>query len=274
MLNCLDAWSGEVTPIAEYTNDGDSLTISMQLSGEDAAMIAIANDGWSSKAIENCVAETTADGVVYDESAESNVSLRATEAGEYSVTFADGTEKTVTVDAAEEAILLTDWRMILNQWTEETDTEDPFDTRVVPTDEYDLSETGLVPWYEIDSENLTKVAGVASYTTSFELEKGWEEGQGAYLEFTDISDIGRLYVNGQEVAMNQISLRADIGKYLTAGTNTIEVLVSSNLSNIKYAVDGESWWYGPYTAESCTYVFGIIGDVTLTPYTYTAINLD
>ena len=88
------------------------------------------------------------------------------------------------------------------------------------------------------------------------MEKGWEQGQGAYLDFTDVSDVGRLFVNGTEVPMNQISLHTDIGQYLVAGKNTIVVEVSSNMSNVMFGKTPDN-----------TYNFGIIGNVTLTPYT-------
>lgn len=54
----------------------------------------------------------------------------------------------------------------------------------------------------------------------------------------------------------------DIGSYLTAGTNTIEVKVSSNMANVMFG-----------TSPSNTYAFGIIGDITLTPYTQTEVEI-
>ncbi len=52
-----------------------------------------------------------------------------------------------------------------------------------------------------------------------------------------------------------------MGAYLVAGVNKIEVEVSSNMSNVKYGKhDGN------------TYSFGVIGEVTLTPYTYAKVE--
>lgn len=254
----LDPWSGEITPIAEYTSGNGTVTIDIDLESQDSMLVAVAKAGWSSKSPDISVKETNADAAVYDGET-SSLALRSSQGGTLSAVLNDGTTVTVNAEAAEAPINLTDWTMVLNQWTQG---ETVHDTKVVPTDAYDLSETGLVPWYEIDPDNLKKAAGVAVYTSSFELEKGWAQGQGAYLDFSDISDVGRLFVNGTEVPMNQLSLRVDIGSYLTAGTNTIEVEVSSNMANVMFG-----------TSPNNTYAFGIIGDVTLTPYTQTEVEI-
>ena len=251
----LDPWSGEITPIAEFISSNGMVTINVDLDSQDAMMVAIAKDGWSSRTLENTVQQTNADSAVYNTDTDS-LALRSTQGGDLNAVLSDGTTVNVTAEAAENPMVLTNWTMVLNQWTEG---ENVHDTNIVQSDTYDLSETGLVPWYEIDS-NLKNVAGVAEYTTSFELEKGWEQGQGAYLDFTDVSDVGRLFVNGTEVPMNQISLHTDIGQYLVAGKNTIVVEVSSNMSNVMFGKTPDN-----------TYNFGIIGNVTLTPYTQTKI---
>ena len=253
----LDPWSGEITPIAEYTTDGSSVTVRMDLEAQDAMVVAVAGEGWSSKTVKKAVAGTNADRAVYDETSDYSLAVQSAKGGNVDVKFADGSSRSLILDKAQDTIRLTDWTMILKQWTEGASV---FETKVMPTEEFDLSQTGLVPWYEISSD-LTNVAGVAKYTTTFDLEKGWEEGQGAYLEFTRVSDVGRLSVNGVEVPMNQLSLRTDVGAYLVAGVNKIEVEVSSNMSNVKYGKN-----------DGNTYSFGVIGEVTLTPYTYAKVE--
>lgn len=248
----LDPWSGEITPIAKYTAKNGTVTIDIDLEPQDAMIVAVAQEGFSSKAPEYSVQQTSADSAVYNEDS-SSLALRTAQGGELHAVLNDGSYISVNAEAAEAPVKLTDWTMVLNQWTEG---ETVHDTKVVPTKTYDLTETGLVPWYEIDPDNLKKAAGVAVYTTSFELEKGWEQGQGATLDFTDVADVGRLFVNGAEVPMNQISLHTDLGQYLVAGTNNITVEVSSNMSNVMFGTNANN-----------TYAFGIIGDVQLTPYT-------
>lgn len=253
----LDPWSGEITPIADYTADNGSVTIQIDLAAQDTMLVAIAGAGFGSRTIAKTVQSTNADSVIYDEADASNIAVRSQKGGRIQVSFTDNTTSEVTLPAAQEAVKLSDWKMVLNKWTEGGSV---FETKVEPTQEYDLSKTGLVPWYEID-EALKNTAGVAEYTTTFNLDNGWKEGQGAYLEFTRVSDVGRLIVNDTEVPMNQLSLKTDIGRYLVKGANKIVVKVSSNLSNVKYGQD-----------DTNTYNFGVIGDVTLTPYRYSGIT--
>ena len=258
----LDPWSGEITPIAEYTKQDDQVTMEIELEPGDTKFIAIAKPGWSSKQPEQSAIQTDADSLSYDQ--DGNLVMHTTLAGNYTVTLSDGNAINVIVDAAENPINLNHWEMTLHEWApllEEEDWVEPDDylkTQIIDKGPYTLTE--LVPWYEI-SEDLARSGGIGEYNTSFELEKGWKEGQGAILKFTQVSDGMKLYVNGAKVWINQFSNQADIGPYLVSGTNTIKVEVNSSLANYKFG-----------TTDSQTYAFGIIGEVTLTPYIQTEVN--
>ncbi|MCP1110442.1 glycosyl hydrolase [Ohessyouella blattaphilus] len=249
----LDPWSGDITPIVSYVDNNGTITMDAQIEAMSTMMVAIAQEGWSSHSISNQLISTNADEVIYDRMA-STVALRSYTGGEISAEMSDGTKISATTELADEARNLNNWQMILEQWKPG---ETAHDTIVEDTNSYDLSEIGLVPWYDIDAQNLTKAAGVAKYTTSFELNKGWEEGQGAILSFDNAADVMRLFVNDIEVPLNQLTLKADIGPYLKAGNNTIVARVSSNVSNVKYANN-----------DNDTYAFGIVGEVKLEPYVH------
>ena len=155
--------------------------------------------------------------------------------------------------------------MVLHEWqplTTATDTTDNnfLKTKVVDSETYTI--TSLVPWYEIDPEKLAKAGGVAEYRTTFELAEGWDEGQGAVISFDRVTDTMKLFVNGAEVAADQISKTVDIGKYLVKGENEIVVEVASNLANYKYG-----------RSDSDTFQFGILGDVVVEPYRQTELPL-
>jgi hypothetical protein len=251
----LDAWSGEVIPIAEYSTKGGRITFDVSLGAQDAILVAIAKNGWASKSVAKPATASDADAVVFDE-VNNSVALRGSEAGRVSAVLSDGSSVSAVLAAPDAPQTLSSWKMVFGKWQQSTAAgAGVFDTEVVDSAEYDLTSTGLKPWYEIDATNLKNVGGVARYTTTFTLTKGWADGQGAYLTFTDIADVGRLFVNGQEVGINQISLTTDIGKYLVKGSNTLAVEVSSNLANYVYG-----------TSPANTWQFGILGDVTLTPY--------
>ena len=77
-----------------------------------------------------------------------------------------------------------------------------------------------------------------------------------------MTDTMKLFVNGAEVAADQISKTVDIGKYLVKGENEIVVEVASNLANYKYG-----------RSDSDTFQFGILGDVVVEPYRQTELPL-
>lgn len=129
----------------------------------------------------------------------------------------------------------------------------------------------MLPWYAIDRENLLHTMGVGEYTATVNLEKGWDEGQGAVLNFTDVADTIELTVNGKVVPVNQINKDTDIGPWLIAGENTIVVKVATSAANVVYAKEAQAMW-GPSTpAEATTFDFGILGAVSLETYTVTSV---
>ena len=255
----LDAWTGEITPIARYTTEDGKVTVAITVAPEAQKLIAIAGDDWAEgTAFEHHVVDTDADAVVYN--ADGSFGVRALQAGEYTVTLEDGTALTAAAEAPEAPINLNgqEWTMVMHAWQPLTTPDDAEDnnflkTKIVDSEPYTI--TALVPWNEIDPENLSHIGGVAEYATSFDLAEGWAEGQGATIEFDRVTDTLSLTVNGNPVIVDEIALSADIGQYLVAGTNEIVVKVASNLANYKYGLD-----------DATTFQFGIIGDVTVTPY--------
>ena len=104
-----------------------------------------------------------------------------------------------------------------------------------------------------------------TYTTSFNLEQGWEEGTGAIISLGDVVDSYQIYVNGTQVPASQIDTTIDIGKYLKSGENTITVEVASTLLNAVLVANPTD------TRKPDEY--GMMGQVVLTPYQVTEIEL-
>ena len=120
------------------------------------------------------------------------VVARTSKQGNYTFDFSNGTSSTVEINAAQQPITLNHWTMNLESWSAG---DTALETKKENLGPYELDE--LVPWNEM--EGLEDVAGVATYNTSFELENGWEQGQGAMISFTRVSDTMKLKVNGTEV---------------------------------------------------------------------------
>ncbi|MCL2164740.1 MAG: hypothetical protein FWH55_10215 [Oscillospiraceae bacterium] len=263
----LDVWSGEIVPIPEYSKGDGVVTLDVSLAPQQQMFIAIAEDGYFSKSVSAYSVDTNADEIVYG----GNVTLgaRTSAAGDYFVKMSDGRKVEFKAEAAEAPIDLTDgvneWKFVLHEWKEDTDKpKSYYATKVVDTNQYTI--TTLVPWYQFGSGELGNAVGNGEYATAFNLEKGWTQGQGAILQFERVSDIMRVWINGNEVYPDQVSKSVDIGEYLVAGENEIVVKVVSNMAN---------FFYMNTTASSNfpnRYQFGVMGGVTVTPYIQTEIS--
>lgn len=114
----------------------------------------------------------------------------------------------------------------------------------------------LAPWKEIPG--LDKgLSGVGYYTTSFVWDGKYD---GAVLDLGATYDTARVYVNGQEAILDQLSLRVDISPYLKVGANTLMVRCTTGLCNVLYSMNAIPCELG-YSD------FGLLGPVTLKPYT-------
>lgn len=273
----LNAWSGEVTPIVEYTAADGYVTLDLSLAGEGQLFLAIAQDGFFSNEAPMQAVSTDADSLLYEDGA---LYARTSAAGSYTVELSDGETLAFEAEAAEPTQNLGDghaWDLTITSW-QPLDPENPVDLDRIEVEGSDGSTystmkflvidkvelptrtiTELEPWYAID-ESLQKVIGVGKYVTTFEMEKGWSEGQGAILQFERVSDVMKVQINGHEVAPDQIAKSVDIGEYLQAGENELVVHVTTNQANYRFG-EGE---------DTEIYQFGVIGDVLVIPYVQTA----
>ena len=254
----LDAWSGEITPVAEYTTSDGSVTLAVDLAPSEQALIAVAEDGWfgTVETVDHAVA-TDADELFFQNA---ELLAKTVSGGEHTVTLSNGETKTFTA-AAPEAASIGSWSLVVHKWLP-VDLDDnsvsPWQHQVIDSDTYAVANTdeALVGWAATDPDNLTKVMGVGDYTATITLEKGWAEGQGAYLTFNDVSDTMGLTVNGHKVPVNQIAKNTDIGPWLVAGENTIVVITTSAAGNY---------------LDRAVQNYGIIGAVTLQTYTVSSV---
>ncbi len=256
----LDLFSGGITPIAQYTRTGQTVTVHVQLARDESTVIALSNDPkrFDIKRPDNSVTSTTADSVAQ---VGSSIVARAAQAGSYVTTLETGGTVTSAIGAVPAPIDLTShaWHLDAEDWQ--------------PTNPYGIqgaagSETTKVPvsldlsalqaWPDIPA--LQNSAGIGTYRTSFSLPAGWDGSYGATLSLGQVTDTFRVTVNGHAVAVDQVSGTIDIGPYLTAGDNTLEVRVATSLNNRLYALDQAVRNRGVIQA------YGLIGPVVVTPY--------
>ena len=258
----LDAWTGKITPIANYTSDGKSATVHVKLARDEAMLIALSDDpdrfGVRPPAVH--VTRTNADEVVV--TGQNQLAIRASKAGTYSTTLSDGSSVESTIGNVPPPINLTHsaWHLAAEDWQPVNPYTTTFglaatETRKVPV-QLDLK--GLKAWPEIPQ--LEHASGRGTYTTTVDLPAGWGSANGATLSLGEVFDTFTLTVNGKEVPVEQISAAADIGPYLKAGRNTLAVRVTTTYNNRLSVLD-------PGVANrELVEEYGLVGPVVLIPY--------
>jgi hypothetical protein len=231
----IDTWSGEATRVADYTIENGRTIIPVSLDSGDTALYAFEpaeND--ENKTIVATTADetTTVDG---------QLAVRALATGNYETTLSDGT--VVTSDlVVNDAISLTDadWHLTVEDWqpgelltrTEEkedyTTTEYTYSTS---KDTIDVDLSGLKTWNNIEEVGLD-VSGVGYYSTTFILPEGFVAENGAYLDLGSLESSAKVTINGQETEdVNLDRPRVDVSDLLVDGENTIEIRISTTLTN-------------------------------------------
>jgi hypothetical protein len=310
----LDTWTGQVTPIANYTSQNGRVTVSLRLAPGNASIVAITTDKQLFKAQpKNSVhaVSTTAnatsegvDNVVFDGAG--NLVARAASTGVYQTTLSNGRRVSgpitvpgigqgPTVSVINGVATLTNWQLSVDSWTQ-TPSGDPTKTQHTPipangtfqvTPLQGVTDGTLPSWTAITpqnipgldpADNLTNVAGIGTYTTSFTLPATWSKSTaGAYLNVGAAVDTVDIWVNGKAVtAVDQNDRnQVDVGPYLRAGVNSLKITVATPLRNAVAVapatpatgqVANSSETIGALQGGAKIANVGLIGPVTLTPY--------
>ena len=296
----LDAWTGEVERIADYTITEDGkYRIYVELDASDTTIIAIGTTAWYTDGLGDVVT-ASADGADLSYDADGNLIASSDTAGTYTVTLNNGETAEITIDSVPETISLSDgsveWNLDLklykptDEWIENPTTdynyydyEETGESGITTiTYEYiddidPVGEDGLDAWVDLEElgDDPERASGVGYYTVTVTLPEDYDSSsQGYILNFDEVTELYTVTVNGTQVIFDQTSsyeTSGDITDYLVAGENTIEVTVASGLFNAaKYYNTNANAINSSIVAEQSqndwTSLDGIIGDVTLTGY--------
>ncbi|MCD2443617.1 hypothetical protein LQ757_15160 [Agromyces sp. SYSU K20354] len=248
----LDAWSGEVRPIADHRRDGDRVTVRVRLQPAQSTVIVLAPRIWAGKGFpEVQVVETSASAV---RAGHKTVELVTDAAGPVHARLADGRTVRATVPELPAAVGLTEWALAVEDWqpgSSVTDTAKPV---------VDVRLSELVPWSAIPG--LADTSGVGRYTTRVKLGPEWVTSRaGIRLELGRVVDTFRVRVNGKDVeARDLTSPVVDVSGLLHPGENEIQIEVASTLIN-RMRVVNPVVYGGVKRAD-----YGLLGPVVIRPY--------
>jgi glycosyl hydrolase family 106( putative alpha-L-rhamnosidase) len=258
----LDAWTGEITPIATYQRDGDRITTRVSLAPGESTIIAIGPEGWQRNELGVKPAglhatNTTADAVVFG--AHDELRVRATSPGTYTTSLSDGRSVKSRIGKLPTSRTLSGWHLSVEDWQPgDTATE----TVKVP---HELDLDSLRVWPEIPE--LKDASGIGRYTTQVKLGSEWTGAdRGARIELGPIFDSVRLEVNGRSAGyVDPDNPVIDIGRHLENGTNEIEIEVATTLRNRLRTLL-------PVFENVDPQPYGLAGPVRLIPYSTEKIH--
>ena len=244
----LDAYTGKITPIAQYQRVAGGVELSLSVASGDAAIVAITagNDVPKAKQRQISATSTTASGALFDGAGD--IAIRSTSPGTFSTTLSDGRVVSTAIPTVPAPITLRDWSLNVVSYERGLTLND---VAKVPRGPYTLAGDTLPNWRQIP--DLVSRAGIGTYSTSVDVGPAWTGGTGAYLDLGSVPDIDyAVIVNGTEVPYpDQIDpSRIDIGAQLKPGVNQIVVRAATLLGNAR--------------GQSLTQ--GLVGPVRVVPY--------
>jgi hypothetical protein len=256
----LDAWSGKITPIADYESSAGRVTLRVRLSRDNAELIAL-NEApqWIGVAPPKVhVTATSADEAISDRGA---VFIRAAKAGTFFTTLSNGRKVRSKLAGVFALIDLTSakWELRAEDWQPANPYSNTFGIAAVETRKSPVTVDldGLKPWPAIPA--LEQASGNATYLTSFELPADWSRNDSATLSLGEVFDSFTLTINGTPVPIDQLSAKTEVGQYLMAGRNTIAVRVATTLNNRLAKIDDS------VAKRGIVQPYGLVGPVTLSP---------
>lgn len=271
-----DAWTGDITPHVNYQNNNGTITIPVNLSGNQTIVF-----GFNRTAPPHPVQiEHLPPGAWASASKESNtVNVKIPcDAPSNDFSLKNGTSYSFPAPEPSYApTSLTNWTLILESWNTTANLYS-FDTKKTNST-WQLTE--LLPWNQIDS-SLTNVSGRGYYSTTFSWPPSTSSHtispHGAVLDLGAIKHTARATLNGHPLPpLDFNAASTDIGSLLRNGENMLEVVVTSPLANALRPLWNELMTSGNYApapgtltppavAPPAVQEYGLVLPVWLRPY--------
>ena len=247
----LDAWTGEIIPVAEYMVKDGRLRMTVTLKGNESLLLAVTTEHWGGP--ESHVIAKNDSRLWVSGAEDGSLLVKYSEPGVYSLMLSDGSCMTFTTEEKTAPCTMGKWSLRVDGFSKGSS---PSDT---VRNVYDCGELAtLTAWKDIGGLG-DAVAGIGTYTVRIHTEEGWDDGAGLLLDLGDVTDSYSVEVNKTKVPVSQNNTCVDIGKYLKRGDNEVTVTVASTLLNAVIAANGESDTRTPDA-------YGILNEVKITPY--------
>lgn len=267
-----DAWTGESSPILHYQRNNGTVTVPLELAGNQTAIIGFSKNATWRAGFSAMPAGTWAKPRPLPNSATVYVPYGCSSMG-----FQGHNGSQISLPASSASPLtLADWNLTVEAWLPPDPSNLYLDSGIYSrkvNSTYAVPK--LLPWSNISSE-LYNVSGRGYYSTSFSWPPSADpSASGAVLNLGAIVHTARAFVNGRQLPPLDVTwAKADIGSYLVNGTNTIEVIVSTPFGNGLRPYWGQLRSSGTVTSLNPSNAnsppkpmgYGLVMDISLTPY--------
>ncbi|MHA7287676.1 glycosyl hydrolase [Arthrobacter sp. MDT3-44] len=253
----LNAWTGEITPIAEYTQTNGRTTVDVDLEGHETMIIAISTE-WSTDKLDKLPSVVTTDATGGAEFTDKTITLLADRNGPVNASLSNGAIVTAKAKKVPAATLGKEWKLAVESW-QQSSGSDPYGIAKVGSERtLTLGTDGKLPaWTAIPG--LEDVSGIGTYQGTLNVDKNWSKSGRLVLDLGAVYDTVRLTVNGTGVpGVNPRNPVADLSEYVKPGTNSVTIEVGTTLRNRMRVITGPA--ATPSTGARQDYgVFGPLG---------------
>jgi len=254
----LDAWTGAIKPIPQFTSSDGRISLTVHLAGDQAILIALMTDqqakinGVSPATVWVTDSDIQPEYLTYERNGA--LAFKAVQNGAHRAELNNGRIAVLQTENLQKYQTIQDWSLTIDSIEAPASGSTLFREstwrRLGP---FKLG-PALKPWNQVDP-SLARVSGTGTYTGTFELHKDWHTGGSAYLNLGELDDFFTVTINGKRLPpQDQVNTVVDLGPYTKRGVNTVVVQLATTLYN-RAAAAGKS--YG---------LFGSAGTVTVVPY--------
>ncbi|KAL2835883.1 hypothetical protein BJX68DRAFT_273689 [Aspergillus pseudodeflectus] len=237
----LDAWSGQGTPLHYFKRGETDMVIPLTLAANETKIIAFiknrGNRGPKSHITEFSGAIAAFFSPPVDESQDATFALLSS--GAASVTLSNGTEVHFEASVPEPTVLDL-WNITIESWQR----PDGNESSGPNLQNLRFSDTALLPWINLDGDEMDQVSGVGYYSTEFALPLSSPQGRrlSAHLHLGRFEGAVRLWLNGRQLPSAVVytgnDTVIDLTRHLHGGSRDVapssyllEVEVSTTLLN-------------------------------------------
>lgn len=260
----LNAWSGVVTPILNYTTSGDRTNLWLDLKSNQSTIVALAPANFFANVTVPSlhVTQTEAQFLAFSP-AGNTLTARSTTNTTHAVALSDGRKYTFKSTASLlPSSELGPWNLTVQDWQPGPDPKANYSSEFTY---HEITLDTLIPWYNISG--LQNTSGIGTYTTQLT----WLPNNvtaGALLDLGPVFNTVRLWVNDQWTGPIDITdAVVDIGPYLVKGVNDVKIQTSSTLRNRLLQVNvTQSWEQSQYAGRYGGQPYGLAAPVVLVPY--------